>query len=192
MEEEKLEQEIQEEENVKKEDKKAKKDRKREEEISALKEEIHHWKNAYYKSYADTENLRKSLEKDYRDALKYRSASFIEDLIPILDAFDSALSIPVEDEKLKNYLVGFTYIHNQLLSILDKEGIKVLDAKAGDKFDEKSMHAIEVGEEESDVVTVLKVNAKGYKLHDHLLRPILVKVTKSKSNDKEEEKKLDA
>lgn len=191
MEEEKLEQEVQEEENLKKEDKKSKKERKHEEELNALKEEVHHWKNAYYKSYADTENLRKSLEKDYRDALKYRSASFIEDLIPILDAFDSALSIPVEDEKLKNYLVGFTYIHNQLLTLLDKEGIKVLDAKVGDKFDELTMHAIEVSDEESDEIKVIKVNAKGYKLHDHLLRPILVKVSKSKTNDKEE-KKLDA
>ncbi len=199
MEEEKREQEKPEEkiepcenaENCSKNKKKDKKEAKLEEKISFLEKEVDKWKNSYYRSYADTENLRKELEKDYREALKYRLSSFIEDLIPALDAFDAALGVEVTDEKLKNYLLGFTYIHNNLLNILEKEGIKVLDTKVGEVFDERTMHAIEVDEsEESEKPIVKEIKAKGYKLHDHLLRPILVKVTKAKEISKE--KKLDA
>ena len=62
--------EIKEEELPKKEKKKLEKAH---EEIERLKAESNHWKNEYYRAYADTKNLRNNLEKDYRDALKYRS-----------------------------------------------------------------------------------------------------------------------
>ena len=48
------------------------------EEIEKLKAEANHWKNEYYRAYADTKNLRNNLEQDYKNALKYRSEGFIE------------------------------------------------------------------------------------------------------------------
>ncbi len=53
-----------------------------------------YWKNEYYKVFADTQNLRKSLEEDRRNAVKYRAAGFLEELLPALDGYYSALSIP--------------------------------------------------------------------------------------------------
>ena len=54
------------------------------EEIARLKAESDYWKNEYYRAYADTKNLRTNLEKDFKEAMKYRSEGFIEELLPIL------------------------------------------------------------------------------------------------------------
>jgi hypothetical protein len=41
-----------------------------------------HWKNEYYRAYADMQNLRKSLEEEHRTAFRYRSEGFLENLLP--------------------------------------------------------------------------------------------------------------
>ena len=77
-------------EEIKKKEKK--KDTKKEEEIVKLSSEVDHWKNEFYKAYADTQNLRKSLEKDHKTAMKYRAEGFIDNLLPVLDSFHMALT----------------------------------------------------------------------------------------------------
>ena len=72
------------------------------EEIERLKAESDHWKNEYYRAYADTKNLRNNLEKDYKEAMKYRSEGFIDELLPILDSFHMALANEPTDPALKN------------------------------------------------------------------------------------------
>ena len=44
-----------------------------------------HWKNEYYRAYADTKNLRNQLEKDHMAAMKYRAEGFVDELLPVLD-----------------------------------------------------------------------------------------------------------
>ena len=77
------------------------------EEIERLKAESDHWKNEYYRAYADTKNLRNNLEKDFKEAMRYRSEGFIEELLPVLDSFHMALANEPTDQALKNYLIGF-------------------------------------------------------------------------------------
>ena len=47
------------------------------------KADSEHWKNEYYRAYADTKNLRMNLEKEHSDIIKYRAMGFIEDLLPV-------------------------------------------------------------------------------------------------------------
>ena len=72
-----------------------------------LQAEVNHWKNEYYRAYADTKNLRNNLEKDHREAMRYRAEGFIADLLPVLDSFHMALANEPSDPALKNYLIGF-------------------------------------------------------------------------------------
>ena len=65
-------------------DKKNKKIQTLEEELAKLKADVDHWKNEYYRAYADTKNLRNNLEKEHSDIIKYRAMGFIEDLLPVL------------------------------------------------------------------------------------------------------------
>lgn len=158
------------------------------EEIEKLKADNDHWKNEYYRAYADTKNLRANLEKEHLAAIKYRAEGFIEDLLPVLDSFYLALANEPTDPALKNYLIGFQYIYRNLVSVLENEGVSEILPKAGDKFDPSIMNAMEVVEDEGEENLVKKVYTKGYKLHDRLIRPANVAV----SGHKKEENKQDS
>ena len=162
---------------------------KQEEEIKKLKADLDHWKNEYYKAYADMANLRKSMEKDQKEALKYRIEGFAQNLLQVLDAFDMAFKQEATNEVVKNYLVGFQYVYKQLVNILTDEGIVEIEPKIGDKFDETTMHAVDTIDDDGDENIVKKINLKGYKLYEHLIRPAMVVVTKKSSEAEENEDK---
>ena len=163
--------------------------------VEKLKTEVDHWKNEYYRAYADTKNLRNSIEKDYKEALKYRSEGFIEELLPVLDSFHMALANEPSDPALKNYLTGFQYVYRNLVTILENEGVSEIAPKVGDKFDSRTMNAVDTEEQEEEN-KVLKVYGNGYKLHDRIIRPAMVQVSvrkvENKDNEKASEVKCDA
>ena len=157
-----------------------------EEQLAKLKADSEHWKNEYYRAYADTQNLRKSLEKEHSDIIKYRAMGFIEDLLPVLDSFHMALANEPTSQELKNYLVGFQFVYRNLVNVLENEGVKEISPNIGDKFSDKTMNAVDVTVQEGEENLVTKVYAKGYELHGRLIRPAQVSVSKNK---KEEEPK---
>lgn len=182
-----------------KEEKKNKVPNKHEEEIKKLQADLDHWKNEYYRAYADMQNLRKNVEKDHREALKYRAEGFIDNLLPILDGFHLALNAEVKSEEMKNFLVGFQFIYRNLVSVLEQEGVNEVTPKVGDQFDPSLMQALESKYDEGEPNRILAVNLKGYKLHEHLIRPAIVVVStdkkdedKKQENNDEESPKLDA
>lgn len=156
--------------------------------LAKLSADLEHWKNEYYRAYADMQNLRKQVEKDHREAIRYRAAGFIENLIPILDGFHMALQAEAKSEEMKNFLIGFEFIYRNLVSVLENEGVSEICPKVGDKFDPSTMQAIEtVYEEGCEPNKVLKVNVKGYKLHEHLIRPSIVVVSTNKKDEPKKE-----
>lgn len=158
------------------------------EELDKAKADADHWKNEYYKAYADTQNLRRSLEAEQRTMYRYRAEGFLEGLLPALDAFHMALDNPAPTKEAANYQIGFTYIYNQIIQALGNEGLCELTPKVGDAFDANYMNAIEAVEDaESEPNKVLKVHSKGYKLHDRLIRAAMVTVSKKPAEKKEEE-----
>ena len=179
-------------------DKKNRKIEKLKEEIEKLEADVNHWKNEYYRAYADTQNLRKSLEKDHQEAMKYRSEGILDELLPILDSFYVVLKNEPEDPALKNYLIGFQFIYRNLVSVLENEGVKEISPNVGDKFDANTMNAVETEEKDGEEGLITKVMTKGYKLHDRLVRPANVVVSKHPEPQKEEikeesnEEKFDA
>lgn len=145
------------------------------------------WKNKAYQAYADMANLRKSLEADHRNALRFRAEGFIENLLPALDSFYWALSAEPNSQEAKNYQQGFSFIYNQIKSALENEGVAEVLPKVGDEFDPNSMHAMELEETEGESNKVTMVMKKGYRLHEKLIAPAMVKVSKKKEEPKPEE-----
>ena len=182
--EEELEQEIQETENPRKSFQR--KLHKVEEEKEKAKADAEHWKNEYFRAYADTQNLRKQLEKDHMSAMKYRAEGFIDELLPVLDSFYAVLKNEPTDPNLKNYLIGFQYIYRNLVSALENEGVTEISPKVGDKFSPDTMQAVDTKESEGEENIVLDVQFKGYKLHDRLIRPANVTVSVKHKEIKEE------
>lgn len=158
------------------------------EELAKANADKEHWKNEYYRAYADTQNLRKSLEEESRTAVRYRASGFVESLIPALDAFHVALETPAPNKEAQNYLVGFQYIYNQLVNAMASEGVSELAPKAGDDYDLNTMHAMDnVETDDLPPGKVVKVLAKGYRLHDRLIRPVMVTVSKARSPQEKQE-----
>ena len=139
--------------------------------------DVEYWKNEYYRAYADTQNLRKSLEKDHLAAMKYRAEGFIEELLPVLDSFYTVLKNEPTNPELKNYLIGFQYIYRNLVTALENEGVKEISPKPGDKFSPDTMNAVETVESDGEENLVVDVHVRGYKLHDRLIRPANVTVS---------------
>ena len=156
---------------------------KKDEEIESLKAEVNHWKNEYYRAYADMQNLRKALEKDHHEAIRYRAEGFIENLLPILDSFHMVLSNSPDNPEIKNYVTGFSFVYRNLVAVLEEEGVKEIAPKLNDNFDPRFMEAVETVESEEDENKVKQVYANGYLLHDHLIRPARVLVSKKKSQE---------
>ncbi|MFQ7146764.1 MAG: nucleotide exchange factor GrpE [Clostridium sp.] len=148
-----------------------------EEEIVKLKEEAAANKNAYFKAYADTENLKKRLQAESDNVRKYRIQSFAMEILPVLDNLERALDVKVDDQNIKNYAKGFEMIYQQLVHILDKEGVKeieALDKPFDPNYHQALMQEAKEGVESGMVIEVLQ---KGYMLKDRVLRATLVKVS---------------
>lgn len=171
-----------------------------EDEIQSLKEELkkkeeesESWKNKYYMAFADTQNLRKSLEEDHRIALRYRAEGFLEGLLPALDSFHIALAAEPQGEEAKNYKQGFNFIYKQIQSALESEGVREVSPKEGEHFDPSSMHAVDtLPYEEGKEGTIGKVYARGYYLYDRLVSPAKVAVYATSSHKETEGEKKDS
>ena len=136
-----------------------------------LEEERDRWKNLYYEAYADTQNLRKSLEEDHRQAVRYRSQGFLEKLIPSLDCLYIALQGECQGDEARNYREGFRFIYRQLEEALLSEGVSYVEPKEG------------------DLLHVVRLLSKGYLLHDRLVRAARVVVEAARKEAPAEEGK---
>ena len=157
------------------------------------KKNIHdasYWMNAYYKLYADIENLRKELQEDYYENMKYHFEDFSKKILNILDSFYFALNSQNKSDEVKKFLFGFECVYRELLKILKEEGLEEISPKINDIFDAKNMSAIEtIYCDNTEPNKVLKVNLKGYKLFDHLIRPAIVVVSTNEKKNISEDKK---
>ena len=80
---------------------------------------------------------------------------------------------------MKNFLIGFQYIYRNLVTILENEGVSEIVPEVGKKYDPTLMQALETKEMEGEENIILEVKTNGYKLHDHLVRPAMVVVSKN-------------
>ena len=166
-----------------------KKDKKCKDKIKELEEQANAWKNKYYQAYADMDNLRKLMEKDHQQMVKYRGQGFLESLLPILDNFYMAFKVTPSDPTLAAYCKGFEMIYNQMVSALELEGVKEITPQLGAKFDHNTMQAVDVVEGEEDDVVVQVAN-KGYLYRDRLVRPAMVIVSKVKVLEESDDSNL--
>ncbi|MEY3610149.1 MAG: hypothetical protein RLZZ264_670 [Bacillota bacterium] len=163
-----------------------------EEKLQAAEAEIFNWKNKYAMMFADMDNLRKNQDKSFSEALRYRAEGFVDKLLPALESFHIALKNPVDDPKVKNYLVGFEYIYNQISQALADEGVKEIPVKINDAFDVMTMHALEAEVSEGPPNRVLKILSPGFKLYDRVVKQILVIVSKEAEKKSQEADQKDA
>lgn len=162
----------------KKQNKKLKKEIKElEEENKKLVEEIAKLKDQLLRQMADLENFKKRSNEERIRERKYALADFLMELIDVVDIFDKAVNMQTDDEKLKKFLSGFMMVNNNFKQILERNGVKVIDAM-GKAFDPTIHSAIETVKTEGvEPNIVVEVIMTGYTYKDRVLRPSMVKVS---------------
>lgn len=128
---------------------------------------------------AESINFRKRKEEETARILKFCNEDLIKDILPTIDNFERAIKMDddnLEDEVSK-FLAGVKMIYCNLISILEKYGVKAIDG-ANKPFDPTYHQAVMMehadGLEPGQVMEVLQ---KGYLLKDRVIRPAMVKVS---------------
>ena len=129
---------------------------------------------------ADFENYRKRVERERQDDRRSGAGRLIEDLLPVLDAFERALKAH-DDPAYQEYRKGLELIYRQLSETLARQGLERI-AAAGKPFDPHYHQAIErVESDDLPEGTVLDVLQDGFLFHGRVLRPSMVRVSFSAS-----------
>ena len=156
--------------------------------IEKLNEEISSLKDQRLRAIAELENFRKRAEKDQSDALKYGVSNFAKEIINISDNIERAQSsIPEEaknNETIKSVIEGIDLIAQSVVTTFEKIGIKKIES-LNEKFDHNLHQAMmEIENDDLEPGTIVQELIPGYTLHDRLLRPAMVGVSKKpKKND---------
>ena len=123
---------------------------------------------------ADFLGYQERARRDKEEAARYRAEALAKDLIPALDALQGGLSAA----GLEGVVEGMRMVESELLKALARHGIVEIDA-LGKPFDPRLHQAVEVAPavEGGPASTVLAVLKRGYRLHDRILRPAMVRVS---------------
>lgn len=148
-----------------------------EETIVALEAQIKEFQDQFLRAKAEVENARRRSMEDVAKAHKFAIEGFAENLLPVLDSLNAALTDSGTDSaKMKE---GIELTLKQLVSALEKG--KVLEINpVGEKFDPHRHQAIAMVPHEQEANTVVTVLQKGYLIADRVLRPALVTVSQPK------------
>ena len=154
-----------------------------------LENQVKDLKDQLMRTLADSENLRKRTIKEIEHAKKYSHITFVRDLVSSVDNLQRALESVPDDksslsEPIKNLIVGLDIVEKEIINSFEKHNLKQIDP-LGEKFDYNFHQAMfEVPTNDTEPGIVVEVSQKGYLLHDRLVRPAMVGISK-KTEDKE-------
>ena len=151
--------------------------------VSALKAEVEDYKNKYLRLLADMDNARKRHGIEKLEYVKHANQNLISKLLPIVDSFELALqhAEPATETPAGKALVdGLKMTVTQIHNLLRESGVEAVDA-LGQPFDPRWHEAVsQMDSEEHPAGNVMHQLRKGYRLHERLLRPATVIVSKGK------------
>lgn len=156
--------------------------------LEALKAEVETLKDQRLRALAEAENIRRRAEREKADASQYAVTKFARDMLGIADNFARALAAcppairDAADPQVKAVLDGVEATDRQLISTLERYGVKQVDTADG-KFDPNLHQAIaEVPGGDKPAGTIVDVVQTGFMIGDRLLRPAMVTVARKESN----------
>ena len=154
--------------------------------IASLAAERDELRDQLLRTLADNENLRRRTERELAASKKYGASGFARDLMASVDNLDKAIDLIPEnkdelDETVKNILIGVEMTGREIASVLERHNISKISPD-GEKFDYNLHQAMfEVPSDDVEPGIVMQVVQSGYQLHDRLLRPAMVGVSKPAS-----------
>lgn len=145
-------------------------------ELARAEEEAAEYLDQLQRLQAEFANYKKRTERERGEFVSLANAALITQLLPILDDCERALQTVPDNLRGLTWVEGIALIERRLRTTLEQEGLTGIEA-VGEMFDPRLHHAM-VREEttergEDEIISELQ---KGYKLHDKVLRPSMVRV----------------
>lgn len=126
---------------------------------------------------ADFDNFRRRTQKEKEELAQYASMKLMEQLIPVLDNFERAISASQGTGDFEALSKGVDMIFRQIGGVLEQEGLKPMDT-VGQPFNPEFHQAVmQVESDEHEAGTIVEELQKGYMMKDKVIRPAMVKVS---------------
>lgn len=150
--------------------------------IAKLEAELADTKQAVLYAQAETQNVRRRMEKDAQDARAYAATSFARDVLSVADNLSRALdAIPQElrdDDKFKGLVVGLEATGRELEKVFERHGITRI-VSVGQKLDPNKHQAMMEVPSDLEPGTIVQEMQAGYMIKDRLLRAAMVGVARA-------------
>jgi molecular chaperone GrpE len=151
--------------------------------IAALEEQLSVEKDRFVRLSAEFDNFRKRKQREIDEFKKFATESVFKQFLSVVDNLERAIASAEKNEDHKSLMEGVKLTHKEILKIFDAFNVKPVEAE-NQNFDPNFHQA--VTQKETDEVpenTVTNVLQTGYLLHDRLIRPAMVVVSKRTENE---------
>jgi len=150
--------------------------------LAALRGDLETAKQDVLYAKAETQNVRRRLEKDVQDARNYAATGFARDILSVSDnlarAVQSVAEALREDEKLKGFIAGIEATQRELDKVFGQHGITRI-ASTGMPLDPNQHQAMmEIPSDDHEPGTIVQEMQAGYMIKERRLRPAMVGVAK--------------
>ena len=141
-------------------------------------EELARHREAMLRMQAEMDNLRKRLARDLEKSRRFALERVMKDLLEVRDSMERGLDVPADAATVESLREGQALTHRMLAKVMQDHGLEVIDP-VGQPFDpelHEAMTVLPAADVEEN--TVLEVLQKGFRLHDRLIRPARVVVSR--------------
>lgn len=145
-----------------------------EQQLSEARQKAEEYLDLLRRTQADFVNYRRRMSQEQAEAGTTAQISLLNQLLPVLDDFERALSATPEDLTKHPWVQGLFLVERRLTTLLDQLGVERI-GEAGDQFDPRKHEALTL-EERADAPegTILQVIRSGYTLGQRIIRPAQV------------------
>ncbi len=134
----------------------------------------------WLRARAEFENFKKRAQRERADTIKFGNETLLQAMLPALDNLSRAIVEGKKTKEIDSLLEGVEMTYRQFLSILERYGVRPIQA-VGEFFNPEKHEALAHQENEEEPHKVIAEVEKGYLFHDRLLRPSKVIVSKGKN-----------
>ena len=150
--------------------------------LANLRGDLENAKQEVLYARAETQNVRRRMEKDVQDARNYAATGFARDVLSVADNLARALdAVPAElreDDKIKGFVAGIEATQRELDKVFTQNGITRIAAKGMPLDPNQHQAMMEIPTDEVEAGTIVQEMQPGYMIKDRLLRPAMVGVAK--------------
>jgi molecular chaperone GrpE len=148
-----------------------------EDEVEVARAEAAEMRDRALRTQAEFDNFRKRITREREEERRRASERLVTELLPALDNLERAIAHTTAGGDLKHLLAGVEAVYAQIVGVLGKEGVTVIDP-TGEHFDPMTQQAVSQKDDPSvPEGTVVEVFQKGYSLGDRVIRSAMVVVS---------------